>query len=80
LYAGDGELISDSHEITFDLLSENPRERELKLRLLLSKNADEYNQQQVMLKMEELEAGSSHFKDYKTVPFTLRRSFTSDFD
>jgi uncharacterized protein (TIGR02687 family) len=80
LYAGDGELISDSHEITFDLLSENPRERELKLRLVLSKIADEYNQQQVMLKMEELEAGSTHFKDYKTVPFTLRRSFTSDFD
>jgi uncharacterized protein (TIGR02687 family) len=80
LYAGDGELISDSHEITFDLLSENPRERELKLRLVLSKIADEYNQQQVMLKMEELEAGSNHFKDYKTVPFTLRRSFTSDFE
>ena len=80
LYAGDTVLISDSHEITFDLLSENPRERELKLRLVLSKIADEYNQQQVMLKMEELEAGSTHFKDYKTVPFTLRRSFTSDFD
>jgi uncharacterized protein (TIGR02687 family) len=80
LYAGDGELISDSQEITFDLLSENPRERELKLRLVLSKIADAYNQQQVVLKMEEVVAGSTHYQEYKTVPFTLRRSFTSDFD
>jgi uncharacterized protein (TIGR02687 family) len=80
LYAGDGELISDSHEITFDLLSENPRERELKLRLVLSKIADAYNQQQVVLKMEEVVAGTTHYQEYKTVPFTLRRSFTSDFD
>ena len=80
MYVGDGELISDSHEITFDLLSENPRERELKLRLVLSKRADSYNQQQVTMKMEEQEAGSTHYKEYKSVPFTLRRSFTSDFD
>lgn len=80
LYAGDGELISDSHEITFDLLSENPRERELKLRLVLSKIADAYNQQQVVLKLEEVVAGTTHYQEYKTVPFTLRRSFTSDFD
>jgi hypothetical protein len=62
------------------LLSDNARERELKLRLVLSKIADDYNQQQVMLRMEEQEAGSTHFKEYKTIPFTLRRSFTSDFD
>lgn len=80
LYAGDGELISDSHEITFDLLSENPRERELKLRLVLSKIADAYNQQQVFLRMEEVVAGTTHYQEYKAVPFTLRRSFTSDFD
>lgn len=80
LYAGDGELISDRHDITFDLLSENPRERELKLRLVLSKGADTYNQQQVVLKMEELVAGTTHYQEYKSVPFTLRRSFTSDFD
>jgi uncharacterized protein (TIGR02687 family) len=80
LYAGDGELISDSHEISFDLLSENPRERELKLRLVLSKIADAYNQQQVVLKLEEVVAGTTHYQEYKTVPFTLRRSFTSDFD
>ncbi len=80
LYAADGELISDSHELAFDLTSENARERELKVRLLLSKQADNYNQQQIMLRMEEPISDTSQFKEYKSVPFTLRRSFTSDFD
>ncbi|HBJ35655.1 MAG TPA: BREX-1 system phosphatase PglZ type A [Planctomycetaceae bacterium] len=80
LYAADGELISDSHDLAFDLTSENARERELKVRLLLSKQADNYNQQQVMLKLEEPISDTSQFKEYKSVPFSLRRSFTSDFD
>jgi uncharacterized protein (TIGR02687 family) len=80
VFAGDGELISDSHDLVFDLTSENPRERELKVRLVLSKLADNYNQQAVTLKLEELVAGTSHFKEYRTAQFTLRRSFTSDFD
>ncbi|QEG43429.1 BREX-1 system phosphatase PglZ type A [Roseimaritima ulvae] len=80
LYAPDGELISDSHVLAFDLTSENARERELKVRLLLSKQADNYNQQQIMLKMEEPISDTSQYKEYKSVPFTLRRSFTSDFD
>lgn len=80
IYAGDGELISDSHELAFDLTSENAREREQKVRLVLSKQADDYNQQPVTLKLEELVAGTSHFKEYKSAQFTLRRSFTSDFD
>lgn len=80
LYAADGELISDSHDLTFDLTSENARERELKVRLLLSKQADNYNQQQIMLKMEEPISDTSQYKEYKSVPFMLRRSFTSDFD
>lgn len=80
LYAGDGELISDQHELVFDLTSENARERELKLRLVLSKQADNYNQQPITLKLEELIKGTEHFKDYKSQQYTLRRSFTSDFD
>lgn len=80
IYAGDGELLSDSHELVFDLMSENARERELKVRLVLSKQADDYNQQPVTLKLEELVVGTSHFKEYKSAQFSLRRSFTSDFD
>lgn len=80
LYSSTGELISDSHELSFDLTSENPRERELKIRLLLSKRADEFNKQQVSLRLQEPIAGTSHFTDYKTIAYTLRRSFTSEFD
>lgn len=48
-----GELISDSHELTFDFASENPRERELSVRFILSRKADEANNQQVELRLEE---------------------------
>jgi len=80
IYAGDGELISDSHDLVFDLTSESARERELKLRLVLSKEADNYNQQPITLRLEEPVAGTSHFKDYRSAQFTLRRSFVSDFE
>lgn len=80
LYASDGELISDQHQLVFDLSSENARERELKLRLVLSKLADEYNQQPITLRLEELIKGTEEFKEYKSQQYTLRRSFTSDFD
>lgn len=80
IYASNGDLISDAHELSFDLTSENPRERELKVRLVLSKQADEFNQQQVTLRLDEPVSGTSHFKEYKSIAYTLRRSFTSDFD
>ncbi len=80
LYATGGELISDSHDLHFDLTSENPRERELKIRLLLSKRADDFNKQQVMLRLEEPVHGTSHYTNYKSIAYTLRRSFTSEFD
>lgn len=80
LYSSTGELISDSHELSFDLTSENPRERELKIRLLLSKRADEFNKQQVTLRLQEPVAGTSHYTDYIAIAYTLRRSFTSEFD
>ena len=80
LYATTGELISDRHELNFDLTSESPRERELKVRLVLSKEADQFNRQQVMLRLEEPVPNTSHYTDYKSIAYTLRRSFTSDFD
>jgi hypothetical protein len=76
----DGELISDSFELQFDLTSENPREREQKIRLVLSKQADQHNGKQVMLKLRERVGETSHYQDYKSAAFTLRRSFTNDFD
>ncbi len=79
IYTKGGELISDRHEITFDLISEQPREREIKIRFLLNRKAEETNGQTVLLKLEEKVAGTAHYTEYKTVSYTMQRSFTSDF-
>lgn len=80
IYTESRDLISDCHDLTFDLISDNPRERELQVRFLLTRKADEVNGQEVILKLEEKHAGTSHYKEYKSLRYLMRRSFTSDFD
>lgn len=80
MYTEAGGLISDCHDLTFDLTSENPRERELQVRFILTRQADEVNGQEVILRLTEKHAGTSHYKEYKSLRYMLRRSFTSDFD
>lgn len=80
LYTLAGELLSDTHELTFDRTSENPREREVAVRFLLSRQADEANNQQVELRLEEPLDGTSQFTRYQAVRYTIRRSFSSEFD
>jgi uncharacterized protein (TIGR02687 family) len=80
IYTLSGVLISDSHNIPFDLASTNPREREIKERFVLTRDAEQANNQEVVLRLEELHTGTSHYKKYKTVRYMMRRSITSDFD
>jgi uncharacterized protein (TIGR02687 family) len=80
IYTEAGELISDCHELAFDLTSENPRERELQVRFVLTRKADAANGQEVILRLDERLAGTSHYREYKSVRYVMRRSFTSDFD
>jgi uncharacterized protein (TIGR02687 family) len=80
IYTEGGTLISDKHDVLLDLTSENARERELKLRFVLTQEADAANNQEVLLKLEEPEEGSNQFRKYKELRYTIRRSFTSDFD
>ncbi|MDX8433269.1 BREX-1 system phosphatase PglZ type A [Mesorhizobium abyssinicae] len=80
IYAQSGELISDSHELAFDFRSENAREREVAVRFLLLRQADAFNGQEVILKLEERHADTSHFREYRAARYTLRRSFSNDFD
>jgi uncharacterized protein (TIGR02687 family) len=80
IYNPAGELISDSHELVFDLYSKNPREREIKVRFVLTKKADEANGQNVTLRLDEKLGGTSHYREYKSIRYLMRRSFTSDFD
>ena len=80
IYALDGTLLSDTHELMFDMTSSNPRDREQKAQLLLSKAADAYNNKEVVMRLDEQHAGTSHFKEYKSTRYTIKRSFSNDFD
>ena len=77
---GPGELISDSHELIFDLASENPREREVPVRFILTRKADNLNDQEVVLRLEERIAGTSHYRTYKSSIYKMRRALGTDFD
>ena len=80
LYTESNQLISDQHDVLFDLTSENPREREMKLRFVLTQVADQSNGEQVLLRLDEPVAGTNRYQEYKSLRYTLRRSFTTDFD
>ncbi|MBF9015175.1 MULTISPECIES: BREX-1 system phosphatase PglZ type A [unclassified Oceanispirochaeta] len=80
IFTEEGELISDSHDLIFDFTSENPRERELQVQFILSHEADKANNKEVVLKLEVKHAGTSYYSEYKSLRYTIRRSFTSDFD
>lgn len=80
LYTLAGEAISDVQDLSFDMTSSNPREREVAVRFILSRKADAYNNQQIELRLEEPVDGTSHYTRYQAVRYTIRRSFTSEFD
>jgi uncharacterized protein (TIGR02687 family) len=80
IYTQAGELISDPHELLFDQTAGDARQRERPVRFLLSAAADAANGQEVILRLEERIGETSQFREYKSARYTLRRSFTSDFD
>jgi hypothetical protein len=80
IYALDGTLVSDEHQLVFDYTPDNPRERELPLKFLLSREADTYNNQDVFLKLRERVGKTSHFEEYTSHSFQLRRGISTDFD
>ena len=80
LYSLAGDAISDVQELSFDMTSSNPREREEAVRFILSRKADDFNNQQVELRLEEPVDGTSHHRPYLAVRYTIRRSFTSEFE
>jgi len=79
LYFGD-QLISNEPELLFDAESSEGRDRFQSVRLLLSKDADEANNQGVEFRLSEPLGETGEWKKYKSVPYTLKRSFTTDFD
>lgn len=79
LYFGD-QLISNEKEMVFDSESSEGRDRFQSVRLLLSMDADAANNQSVEFRLSEPIEGTDQWKKYKSVPYLIRRSFTTDFD
>jgi hypothetical protein len=80
IYSSTGVLVSDSHDLTFDFRMENARERELPCKFLLSRTADQFNNQDVFLKLEEQVGKSSHYQGYASQQFQMRKGIATDFD
>ncbi len=80
LYTRAGGLISDQHELVFDLAAEAPRERERRVQFVLTQQAAAANGQEVILRLEERVPDTGYYREYATARYVLRRSFTSDFD
>ena len=70
----------DGIRLTFDYTSPNARERELPCKFLLTRAADDYNNQDVFLKLRERIGKTSHYQDYVSQRLQLRRSISTDFD
>lgn len=79
LYAGD-ELISEPATVVFDREATDPRDRTVTVRLLLTRAADAHDGKQVQLRLEAQVPKTNHYKTYTSATYTLRRSFTTDFD
>ena len=73
-------LISNQPELLFDQTSDDQRERYQSARLLLSQEANEFNNRSVELRLEERIENTTHWRVYAKAIYTLKRSFTSDFD
>jgi len=65
IYDQSNKCISDVHNLTFGIESENSRDREKAIRFLLTKEADKANNQDVFLKLEEKEPNTEHYNLYK---------------
>lgn len=80
IYTQDGQLISDQHELCFDLASDNPREREITVRFILTSEAEKANNADVDLILQDKVADTTVDRPYASRRYSMRRSFTSDFD
>jgi uncharacterized protein (TIGR02687 family) len=79
LYVGET-LISNLVTLTFDQASEDKRDRYQGARMLLSQDANDYNNRAVEFRLEERIPNTSQWRVYAKAIYTLKRSFASDFD
>ncbi|MBT9254881.1 BREX-1 system phosphatase PglZ type A [Phycicoccus sp. KQZ13P-1] len=79
LYVGDT-LISDQPILTFDSASEDQRQRYQSTTLYLTQDADDFNNRPVELRLEEPIPNTTQWKSFSKGNYTIKRSFTTDFD
>jgi uncharacterized protein (TIGR02687 family) len=80
IYTEDGTLISESKALKFDSAHEEPRQRETNVVLLLSHEAQRFNNEDVKLRLDEPITGTAQFRLYQERTLKLSRAFESDFD
>lgn len=81
LYVGETLISTDPPpELTFDSPSAEQRDRYRSVQLLLNKDADDYNNRTLELRLEERVPNTSQWRVHEKAMYTLKRSFTSDFD
>ncbi|MFD3509327.1 BREX-1 system phosphatase PglZ type A [Nocardia sp. NPDC058666] len=79
LHVGDV-LISNQPILTFDSASDDQRDRYQKAVLYLTEDADQYNNRPVELRLEEPIPNTTQWKLFSKGNYTIKRSFTTDFD
>ena len=79
LYAGET-LLSNLVNLTFDEMSADARDRYQSPRMLLSQDANDYNNRAVEFRLEERIPNTNQWRVHEKAIYTLKRSFTSDFD
>ncbi|MEU4177534.1 BREX-1 system phosphatase PglZ type A [Streptomyces sp. NPDC026589] len=79
LYVGET-LISNHALLVFDQESTDKRDRYQSAIMLLSRDANDYNNRAVEFRLEELIPNTSQWRVYAKAMYTLKRSFASDFD
>lgn len=79
LYVGDT-LISDQPVLSFDSASDDQRDRYQKAVLYLTQDADQYNNRPVELRLDEPIPNTTQWKSFSKGNYTIKRSFTTDFD
>jgi uncharacterized protein (TIGR02687 family) len=81
LYVGETLISNDPQpELTFDSTSAEQRDRYQSIQLLLNNDANDYNNRAVEFRLEERIPNTNQWRVYEKAIYTLKRSFTSDFD
>lgn len=81
LYVGETLISNDPPpELTFDSASPEQRDRYQSIQLLLNQDANDHNNRAVEFRMEERIPNTNQWRVYEKAIYTLKRSFTSDFD